>query len=140
MSNVIGTVTIGGTSPLTTGITQTSRDNAITGINSKTTDILFQNAVMGVSVTRFDETDTQSWAIEVRSAIGGFNFQVAGVTGIGSTTSALMPIYTPQDTVGTTGTEWVGIPRPTTVDVVGSSTAVGTTFGCVITMHLYNPS
>ena len=137
MSNVIGTVSIGGTSPLADGITQTTRDNAIVGIQDKTNDVMFVAGVMGVSVTRLDDPTTQSWAVEVRSNIGGLNQVIAGVTAIGTTTAVLIPILqgTTQSVSG-----HIGIPRPTTVDIVGSSTAVGLTFGCIVTMNLYNPS
>ena len=135
MAHVREFLTVGGTTPTVSGITQTTRAYTVPVVKAKTTDLMFENGIFGVSVTSFSQTGVPSWAVEVRSNVGGFEYAIAGVTGIRGVSAMLIPIFSPN---GTTRTDFIGIPCPTSIDVVGSSTTVGATFGCVVTLNLHN--
>lgn len=137
MSNVREVLTVGGATPLTGGITQTTRNYELPGTKAKTNDLIFTEAVFGISVTHIQVPTSQRWAAEVYSTVPGHKLLIAGVTGIGTTTSTLIGISQfVGASAGAVGLN--GIPMPTSVDIIGSSTAVGTTFGCVVTLALHN--
>lgn len=117
-------------------ISETSSGNAVSSVDKKSADLMFDNAVFGVSVTEYHDAGVSSWAVDVLSDVGGFNTIIAGVTGLGSTTSALIPI---SDPYGTTQHNFIGVPLPTSVNVIGSSTtAGGSTFSCIVTLTLHS--
>lgn len=118
------------------GITQTVRNTRV-DYDNKTGDPIFTNGFVGYSVTQILVPTTQRWAIELYTDLGtGGEVRVGGLTGIGTTTSGFVPL---EQWAGTTQAYFTGFPRISTIDVVGSSTAVGTSFGVVLTIAAGNP-
>lgn len=122
---------------LVSGITQTRRSTLLGPMfDFKTNAVVFDSGCMGFSVTSFSATGVPSWAVEVYSNVGGAFLMIGGATGIGSTTSGFVNL---QRLNGTTAHQFLGIPRPDRLDIVGSSTTVGSTFSIAVGFKLRSP-
>lgn len=98
--------------------------------NKSTTD-LWDGAMFGVSVTTFNGVNFSCYVV---GTLGGITVPIAGISGIGSTTTALLPIVNELSVgvaAGTTQNAVVGIPTPTAV-IFGNSGIVGKSYSAVV--------
>jgi hypothetical protein len=95
---------------------------------------VWPNGVLGYSFTRYDPT--QTFWIDVISNVAGVSTRIAGVSGIATTGSGVMPMWS---ITGTTTFNWIGIPTPVQAIMAGTSTGAGLTGVAVVTCALYSP-
>lgn len=115
-----------------TGITQTTSGRTFSGMFQNA--VAYPSGIFGYSVTSYTTVNGSNWAIDLFTKVTGTTLKIAGVTGIGSTTSGIIPINL---LAGTTTSNFIGIPLPDQINVIGSSTGVGSTFSVVVTGALY---
>lgn len=103
-------------------------------------DYFFRNGVFGYSVLKADAGGgAPRWDIAVRSNIAGVETDIAGTVGIGGLSKGFLPIQAiGTGLVGVTQYQFLGIPRPTSVVITGTSAGVGTSFGVVVTLTCTN--
>ena len=93
----------------------------------------------GISVSRFGAVN---FSCHILGDIGGVSIVIAGLTGIGSTLSQIIPILQQSaintQILGTTQQTFLGIPTPRTI-VFGNSGIVGGTYAAVVSAMLYSP-
>lgn len=130
------------------GITASQLNQPITGLDRMTKDYIFANGYFGYSVIQSTGSPTMSghWGIDVKADLNGDgNLKViAGVTTIATTTSGFIPINSmvgttsanPFGGLATNRANFIGIPRPAFIDVIGTSVGVGNSFGVVVTVCL----
>lgn len=117
------------------GVTASSLGNAFAGMQFKSNDLVFQQGYFGYSITTL--TTGQTWHILVfETTTSGDKRTIAGISGLNAAGSGFIPIV---DARGATQVNFIGIPRPTGVDVIGSSAGIGITFSGSVTAILHNP-
>jgi hypothetical protein len=95
---------------------------------------VWPGGVIGYSFTRYDAT--QTFWIDVMSNVMGSSQRIAGVSGVASTGSGVLPMWS---ITGTTTFNWIGIPTPVQAIMRGTSTGAGLTGVVVLTAALYSP-
>lgn len=99
---------------------------------------VWERGYFGYSVTR---VGTQTFSIYVIRTHAGTQVPIAGLSGIGTTTSGVLPILNERSigvAVGTTQNASIGIAIPQQI-VFGNSGIVGQTYSAVVTATLYTP-
>ena len=97
---------------------------------------MWDGAVFGVSVTTFNGVN---FSVYVVGNLGGVQVPIAGLSGVGSTLSTLLPILNERilgTATGTTQSTIMGIPTPTAV-VFGNSAIVGKSYSAIVYATLY---
>lgn len=114
------------------GITATSANNTVT--LNKTNAAVFESGIFGVSVTEY--TAGQTWQINVYHKFpSGQRILISESPVISSASAAIMPILNAE---GATQSEFMGIPKPMEIDVVGNSAGVGITFSAIVSASLFS--
>jgi len=97
---------------------------------------LWEGAVFGISVTTIG---TQSFSVYVVGDLGGIQVPIAGLSGIATTASTLLPIVNEvkvATVAGTTQYAVVGIPTPRSV-IFGNSATPGQSYSAIVYATLY---
>lgn len=132
---ILGITRVGAgfTGGITGNTTYTLNSNNFT---KKSSTDMWDGALFGVSVTTFNGVNFSCYIL---GSLGGVTVPIAGISGIGSTTSTILPIvnqYSVGSGVGTTQSSFVAIPTPVQV-VFGNSAIVGGSYSAVVYGLLY---
>jgi hypothetical protein len=120
-----------------TTVTAAGATLSSTTIGSKAPVNLWPHGIIGYSFTRYDAT--QTFWLNIYSTVAGVSFQIAGISGIASTASGILPPLRVNNTVGITQFSWDSMPTPTHIYFRGTSTGAGLTGVAVVTCSLYSP-
>lgn len=121
----------------TGGITGNTTYTLNSGIfTSKANGAMWDGGVFGVSVTTFNGVN---FSVHVVGDLNGLTVPIAGISGIGSTTTTLIPFINEiaiGTAAGTTQNVTVRIPTPKSI-VFGNSAIVGKSYSAVVYGMLY---
>lgn len=122
MANLIGTTVISGITSSVSGRV------LVPWLQNKSSDVFYGSGAIGFST--LTSVAGQTWHVIIYSRIADVDIPIAGLSSLNSaSTTGFIPLLRAD---GVTQTSYLGVPRPSKLDVIGSSAGVGITFGIAI--------